>query len=70
VMLGVSHTVSGNPSRFEAGRTRIARDDRWQDSMPRGERLLTTALTSPLLHRYGYPMFGGRSVESHRHDTQ
>lgn len=72
VTLTVSHTVAGNPSRFSSGRTRISADEEWRSAMPPGQRLLVTAVTAPVLHRYGYPLAavgsgpspGGRSTEA------
>lgn len=54
--LGLSHTASGNPSRFSTGRTAIRGDDEWIDKMTRSQRLLSTAVTAPGLVRYGYPI--------------
>lgn len=54
VMLGTAHTVSGNPMRFSAGPTTIRRDERWRTAMPESQRRAVTALTLPLLVRYGY----------------
>ncbi len=54
VLLGVNHTVAGNPHRFNFGKTRITLDTEWKDGMPQGDRRLVTALTFPLLRRYGY----------------
>jgi hypothetical protein len=59
VALNISHTVSGNPSRFISGITQITSDEEWQNSMPPAERLITTAMTAPLLYRYGYPIGTG-----------
>jgi Sulfotransferase family len=53
--LGVAHTASGNPMRFTIGRVPIRRDDRWRTAMPPSHRRTVTALTLPLLARYGYP---------------
>ena len=55
VMLGVSHTVSGNPNRFETGAVELRPDREWMDNMQPHHRALVTALTLPLLRRYGYP---------------
>lgn len=52
--LGPAHTVSGNPMRFRTGRIPIRSDDRWRDAMRVADRCLVTALTLPLLARYGY----------------
>jgi hypothetical protein len=59
VELSRSHTVSGNPSRFEWGRIAITLDDEWRTAMPRHQRLAITTLAAPLLFRYGY-LSGGR----------
>lgn len=54
VELGLTHTQSGNPSRFRSGRIEIACDDEWKRAMPAGTRRLVTAITLPLATRYGY----------------
>ncbi len=51
---GIDHTVSGNPVRFEAGPIEIRPDLEWRTALPTGKRRLVTALTWPLLRRYGY----------------
>jgi hypothetical protein len=56
VSLSPNHTVSGNPSRFVSGTVEIRADREWAKRMPRASRLVVTALTSPLLRRYGYPV--------------
>jgi hypothetical protein len=53
--LHAAHTASGNPMRFRTGRVDIRRDEEWRSAMPAGHRRLVTALTAPLLARYGYP---------------
>jgi hypothetical protein len=55
-VLGVNHTVTGNPDRFAQGRVRVRPDDRWRRDLPRRAGLTATALASPLLGRYGYPL--------------
>jgi hypothetical protein len=52
--LSVSHTVSGNPMRFSTGRIEIRGDERWRSAMPAAQYRAVTALTLPLLTRYGY----------------
>jgi Sulfotransferase domain len=54
VMLGVSHTVSGNPNRFETGAVELRPDREWTDKMAPRHRALVTTLTFPLLKHYGY----------------
>jgi Sulfotransferase family len=56
VRLAPNHTVSGNPSRFRSGEVRIAPDDEWRERLPGPSWLIATALSLPLLTRYGYPM--------------
>jgi hypothetical protein len=57
--LGAAHTVSGNRVRFLSGRVPIRQDDAWQAAMHAGQRRTVTALTFPLLGRYGYVGGGG-----------
>lgn len=51
-----NHTVSGNPGRFASGRISVRADDRWVASLPSLDHAMTTAVTLPLLLRYGYPI--------------
>ncbi|MEZ5411245.1 MAG: sulfotransferase [Acidimicrobiales bacterium] len=50
------HSVAGNPLRFGGSDTTLRLDDAWRRSLPRRDRSLVTALTSPLLTAYGYPL--------------
>jgi hypothetical protein len=52
--LAATHTASGNPMRFTTGRVQIRYDGTWQTAMLGGHRRAVTALTLPLLMRYGY----------------
>lgn len=54
VDLPTTHTCSGNPMRFTAGRVQIRSDEKWKSSLPRRSRVLVTALTAPVLATYGY----------------
>lgn len=54
VVLDASHTCSGNPMRFTRGAVRLRNDDQWRREMPRRDVSVVTALTAPLLKRYGY----------------
>jgi len=56
VELGASHTVAGNPMRFQTGRIELRRDDAWREHLPRRQQRLISALTAPLLSHYGYPL--------------
>lgn len=49
-----THSSSGNPDRFQAGRIELRRDDAWRSGMRRRDRLTVTALTWPQLLSYGY----------------
>jgi hypothetical protein len=52
--LQATHTASGNPMRFSTGKIAIRADERWRAAMPAAQRRTVTALTLPLLARYGY----------------
>ena len=54
--LRISHTVSGNPNRFQTGMVRLRSDEEWVSQMGLGDKILVTLLTLPLLARYGYPI--------------
>jgi Sulfotransferase family len=60
VKLGISHTVSGNPNRFDTGTVELKPDQAWMGKMPPRDQKLVTALTLPLLPRYGYPLNFGK----------
>ena len=49
-----SHTVSGNPVRFESSEIEIRPDTQWQKSMAKSQKWVVTLLTWPLLLKYGY----------------
>ncbi|MGI8773559.1 MAG: sulfotransferase family protein [Actinomycetota bacterium] len=49
-----SHTVFGNPNRFDTGKIRLRRDDEWMTGQSKVDRWTSTILASPLLRRYGY----------------
>jgi hypothetical protein len=50
------HTVGGNPDRWTTGRERISVDDKWRRELPRTSTAAVTAMTWPLLLRYGYSL--------------
>ena len=56
VKLGVSHTVSGNPNRFDTGAVELRQDREWQRQMKPRDKALVTFLTGTLLLHYGYPV--------------
>ncbi len=49
-----NHTVAGNPKRFRTGEVRIRLDDEWRYRQSAVDRRTATALSLPLLPRYGY----------------
>ncbi len=50
----LNHTVSGNPMRFQYGKTVITPDLEWKLQMNRYKKFAITTLTWPFLRRYGY----------------
>jgi hypothetical protein len=56
VKLGLSHTVLGNPMRMSDGWIDLRLDEEWTSKMAKGQRLAVSAVTAPLLVRYGYPL--------------
>jgi hypothetical protein len=52
--LSANHTAAGNPMRFRTGRVHLRRDDVWRSALSPAARHLVTAMTAPLLRRYGY----------------
>lgn len=49
-----SHSVRGNPIRFESSEIKIKEDDTWKEKLPIIEKLLVSILASPLLKKYRY----------------
>ncbi len=54
ISLSVEHTVSGNPDRFRTGNIELRPDEEWKVKMRNPDKSLVTALTAPLLLKYGY----------------
>lgn len=52
--IGVQHTIAGNPVRFGSGELVLRHDDRWKTWSNPKDRRVVTALTWPLLRRYGF----------------
>jgi hypothetical protein len=57
VMIQPTHTVAGNPVRYDSGLTTLKLDDQWLRDIAPGDRLTVTGLTWPLILRYGYPLW-------------
>ena len=60
ISMSVDHTVSGNPSRFKTGNIELRPDEEWKVRMRGVDKNVVTALTAPLLVKYGY--LGGRET--------
>lgn len=56
VELEVSHATEGNPIRFQHGKVELRPDTEWVNGMSLADKRLVTAITWPLLLRYGYPV--------------
>jgi hypothetical protein len=54
ISMSVDHTVSGNPSRFRAGKIELRLDEEWKVKMRGADKNVVTVLTAPLLLKYGY----------------
>jgi hypothetical protein len=54
VDLPTQHIVAGDTSRFRHGPTELAPNTAWREDLPASVRATVTALTFPMLHRYGY----------------
>ena len=52
--LDPTHTVSGNPSRFDHGTIALRADDEWRRSMRPRDRRIVDLITGPVRGRYGY----------------
>ncbi|UMG91341.1 sulfotransferase [Nocardioides sp. TF02-7] len=55
ITLNGTHSVAGNPMRFRTGETTVRPDTEWVGRMNARDRRAVTALSLPLLKRYGYP---------------
>jgi hypothetical protein len=58
VVLGRSHGLSGNPSRFSNGVVTLRVDEAWRERMSLPDRFVVTAIGLPLLLRYGWRPLG------------
>jgi hypothetical protein len=53
---GSWHSVSGNPVRFARGTVDVVPDEQWRIALDRKSFCVVTAVTLPLLVKYGYPL--------------
>jgi hypothetical protein len=54
VLLRPVHGVLGNSVRFRTGLVELKSDDKWRSELKPSHKLLVTAMTIPVLSRYGY----------------
>lgn len=54
VVLGVNHTVTGNPDRLRRGTTEVRTREEWRETMSFRQKMATLAGVGPLMLRYGY----------------
>ena len=52
IYLENSHTISGNPNRFQTGWVTLRLDEEWREKLNKRDRITVTTLTAPLLKRY------------------
>lgn len=62
VRLQPTHSVSGNPNRFQTGAVQLRPDSEWVHGLGSAHRALVTTVTWPLLLRYRYPLRARRTV--------
>jgi hypothetical protein len=61
--LGPNHVVFGSRLRWQRGSVPLRLDEAWRSDMHRATRAWVTALTFPLLRRYGYALNPPPSAE-------
>ncbi|POM27122.1 Sulfotransferase domain protein [Actinomadura rubteroloni] len=54
VRLAANHQVAGNPMRFRTGAVELRADEAWKEATGPLHRAVVTAVTAPMLGRYGY----------------
>lgn len=54
VHLDCTHTISGNPNRFQSGDIELRTDEEWRDAINGIQQRIVTCLTKPLRTKYGY----------------
>ncbi|MBO0844064.1 MAG: methyltransferase domain-containing protein [Nocardioides sp.] len=68
VRLAATHSVSGNPGRFDVGEVTLRLDDEWRHAMSLSDRAVVTTLTWPLLLRHRYILDSNlRETAAHAH---
>ncbi|WBB95325.1 MULTISPECIES: sulfotransferase [unclassified Solwaraspora] len=54
--LAATHSVAGNPARHRTGAVPVSDDAEWVRALPGRSFAVVTAVTLPLLRRFGYPV--------------
>ena len=54
VELSPSHSIGGNPNKFDSGKIEIRVDNQWESEMSRWGRGIVTLATWRMLRNYGY----------------
>jgi hypothetical protein len=54
VDLEPAHLAAGSRGRLQSGPTSLRADDEWRTKLPRAHRRMVSAMTWPLLRKYGY----------------
>lgn len=65
-VLSKSHSVTGNPNRFESGPVSITLDSEWEYAMPFRDRWVVTVISAPLLKWFGYSLRGRTRSDARR----
>lgn len=52
--IGLNHSVGGNPNRLDRGDVAFQEDVEWREGLGGPDGAIVTALSAPLLRRYGY----------------
>jgi hypothetical protein len=55
VSFGMQHAISGRPAKFRSGAQEVRADEEWRLRQGGLARTVSSAISFPLLHRYGYP---------------
>lgn len=56
IMMGLNHTVMGNPNRAKSGAVNLRLDVKWKQEMRKRDRALVNLIDWPLMLKYGYPL--------------
>ena len=56
IEVSANHSAAGSYTRFQHGVVELRDEGRWHGELSKRQRLAITALTWPLLFRYGYPV--------------